>query len=75
MPSQRDHLNEAECLERQAEIADSDHAREALRRMAQTSRISAALVGMLEAKSSFAANLTVFRTHDRMTGALLNVSG
>jgi flagellar hook protein FlgE len=33
------------------------------------------LVGMLEAKSSFAANLTVFRTHDRMTGALLNVSG
>ena len=49
MPSQRDHLNEAELLERQAEIADSDHAREALRRMAQTSRISAALVGMLEA--------------------------
>lgn len=49
MPSQRDHLNEAEQLERQAKIADSDHAREALRRMAQTSRISAAMVGMLEA--------------------------
>jgi hypothetical protein len=49
MPSQLDHLNEAAHLERQAEIADSDHAREALRRMAQTSRLSAALVGMLEA--------------------------
>ena len=49
MPSQHDHLNEAERLERQAEIADSEHAREALRRMAQTSRLSAALVGMLEA--------------------------
>ena len=49
MPSQLDHLNEAERLERQAEIADSDHAREALRRMAQTSRLSAVLVGMLEA--------------------------
>ena len=49
MPSQLDHLNEAERLEQQAEFADSDHAREALRRMAQTSRLSAALVGMLEA--------------------------
>jgi hypothetical protein len=49
MPSQLDHLREAERLERQAEVADSDHAREALRRMAQTSRLSAALVGMLEA--------------------------
>lgn len=49
MPSQLDHLKEAERLERQAEAADSDHAREALRRMAQTSRLSAALVGMLEA--------------------------
>ena len=49
MPSQLDHLNEAERLERQAELADSDHARDALRRMAQTSRLSAALVGMLEA--------------------------
>jgi hypothetical protein len=49
MPSQLDHLNEAERLERQAELAESDHAREALRRMAQTSRLSAALVGMLEA--------------------------
>jgi multidrug efflux pump subunit AcrA (membrane-fusion protein) len=52
MPSQLDHLNEAERLERQAELADSEHARdarEALRRMAQTSRLSAALVGMLEA--------------------------
>ena len=36
-------------IERQAEIAESEHAREALRRMAQTSRLSAALVGMLEA--------------------------
>uniref|UniRef100_B0T2K7 Uncharacterized protein n=1 Tax=Caulobacter sp. (strain K31) TaxID=366602 RepID=B0T2K7_CAUSK len=49
MPSQLDHLHDAERLERQAEIADSDHAREALRRMALTSRLSAALVGMLEA--------------------------
>lgn len=56
MPIQPDHLNdaerlerEAEGLERQAEIADSEHARAALRRMAQTSRLSAALVGMLEA--------------------------
>ncbi|WP_200952319.1 hypothetical protein [Caulobacter sp. Root655] len=49
MPSQLDHLDEAERLERQAECAESDHAREALRRMAQTSRLSAAVVGMLEA--------------------------
>ena len=49
MPSQLDHLDEAERLERQAESAENDHAREALRRMAQTSRLSAALVGMLEA--------------------------
>jgi hypothetical protein len=49
MASQFDHLNEAERLERQAEIADSDQARQALRRMALTSRLSAALVGMLEA--------------------------
>jgi hypothetical protein len=49
MPSQHDHLKEAERLERQAEVAENDHAREALRRMAQTSRLSAALVGMLEA--------------------------
>jgi len=49
MPSQIDHLNDAEHLERQAEIADNKHAREALRRMAQTSRLSAVLVGMLEA--------------------------
>jgi hypothetical protein len=49
MPSQHDHLNEAERLDRQAELADNDHARDALRRMAQTSRLSAALVGMLEA--------------------------
>jgi len=49
MPTQTDHLNDAERLERQAEIAESEHAREALRRMAQTSRLSAVLVGMLEA--------------------------
>ena len=49
MPTQSDHLKEAERLERQAEFAESEHAREALRRMAQTSRLSAALVGMLEA--------------------------
>ncbi|KSB88487.1 hypothetical protein AS593_23380 [Caulobacter vibrioides] len=49
MPSQNDHLREAERLERQAEIADSAHAREALRRMAQTSRITAAMVGLMEA--------------------------
>ena len=49
MPTQQDNLIEAERLERQAETADSEHTREALRRMAQTSRLSAALVGMLEA--------------------------
>ncbi|MBO9710774.1 MAG: hypothetical protein J7521_21445 [Caulobacter sp.] len=49
MPTQQDHIIEAERLERLADAADSDHARDALRRMAQTSRLSAALVGMLEA--------------------------
>ncbi|MFT4251340.1 MAG: hypothetical protein QM608_02520 [Caulobacter sp.] len=49
MPSQHDHLKEAERLERQAEIADNAHAREALRRMAQTSRVTAAMVGLMEA--------------------------
>ncbi|AYV49261.1 hypothetical protein CFHF_13170 [Caulobacter flavus] len=49
MPSQNDHLREAERLERQAEIADSAHARDALRRMAQTSRVTAAMVGLMEA--------------------------
>ena len=45
------HLSEAERLERQAEIADSVHARAALLRMAQASRGTAALVGMFEACS------------------------
>lgn len=49
MPTRTDHLNEAERLERQAEIAESAHARAALRRMAQASRGAAALVGMIEA--------------------------
>jgi hypothetical protein len=49
MPSRTDHLDEAERLERQAEIADNAHARAALRRMAQASRGAAALVGMIEA--------------------------
>jgi hypothetical protein len=49
MPTRTEHLHEAETLERQAEIADSAHAREALRRMAQASRGAAALVGMIEA--------------------------
>ncbi len=44
-----EHLNEAERLERQAEIADNKQARAALRRMAQASRGVAALVGMIEA--------------------------
>jgi len=49
MPTRTDHIDEAERLERQAEIADSAHARAALRRMAQASRGAAALVGMIEA--------------------------
>lgn len=49
MPTRNEHLNEAEKLERQAEIADSAHARAALRRMAQASRGAAAVVGMIEA--------------------------
>lgn len=58
MPTRTDHLNEAERLERQAEIADSAHARAALRRMAQASRGAAALVGMIEAcDDEFAAPL------------------
>ena len=58
MPTRTDHLNEAERLERQAEIADNAHARAALRRMAQASRGAAALVGMFEAcHDDFAAPL------------------
>jgi hypothetical protein len=49
MPTRTDHIDEAERLERQAEIADSAHARAALIRMAQASRGAAALVGMIEA--------------------------
>jgi hypothetical protein len=49
MTNQADHLRDAERLERQAEIADSPYAREALRRMAQTSRLTAAMVAMIEA--------------------------
>jgi len=33
------------------------------------------MVGMLEAKNAFLANLAVFRTSDRMAGALLDVAG
>jgi flagellar hook protein FlgE len=33
------------------------------------------LVGLLESKNSFLANLAVFRTSDRMAGALLNIVG
>ncbi len=51
MVNRNDHLSEAERLERQAEIADSVHARAALLRMAQASRGTAALVGMFEACS------------------------
>ena len=47
-----DHLRDAERLERQAEIADSQHARAALRRMAQTSRMTAAFVAMLDASDA-----------------------
>ena len=49
MPTRTDHIDEAERLERQAEIADNAHARAALRRMAQASRGAAALVGVIEA--------------------------
>ena len=49
MPTRTDHIDEAERLERQAEIADSAHARAALRRMAQASRGAAAMIGMIEA--------------------------
>jgi hypothetical protein len=51
MPTSVDHLREAERLERQAEIAESQHARAALRRMAQTSRVTAAVVAMIEASA------------------------
>jgi flagellar basal body rod protein FlgC len=33
------------------------------------------MVGMLESKNAFLANLAVFRTSDRMAGALLDVAG
>ena len=49
MGTQKDHLTEAERLERQAEIADNAHARAALLRMARASRGAAALVGLFEA--------------------------
>lgn len=49
MGTRKDYLSEAERLERQAEIADSAHARAALLRMAQASRGAAALMGMFEA--------------------------
>jgi hypothetical protein len=49
MGNRNDYLSEAERLERQAEIADSAHARAALLRMAQASRGAAALMGMFEA--------------------------
>ncbi|MBI1682422.1 hypothetical protein [Caulobacter hibisci] len=58
MPSQHEHLKEAERLERQAEIADSAHAREALRRMAQTSRVTAAMVGLMEACAEDAPSIS-----------------
>lgn len=62
MTSPTEHLRDAERLERQAEIADSPYAREALRRMAQTSRLTAAMVAMIEASGEEldrAANLVV----------------
>jgi hypothetical protein len=49
MGNRNDHISEAECLERQAEIADNTHARAALLRMAQASRGAAALMGLYEA--------------------------
>jgi|GEM_PF-869754 len=51
MANRHDHLSEAERLERQAEIADSAHARAALLRMAQASRGAAAVLGMFEASN------------------------
>jgi len=36
------------------------------------SRRTVDVVGLLKAKNAFLANLAVFRTADRMTGALLN---
>jgi flagellar basal body rod protein FlgF len=37
--------------------------------------IEADLVGQLQAKNHFLANLAVFRSHDAMTGALLDAVG
>ena len=33
------------------------------------------IVGQLESKNAFLANLAVFRTSDRMTGSLLDITG
>jgi flagellar hook protein FlgE len=33
------------------------------------------MVGLLQAKNAFLANLAVFKTHDQMTGALLKIKG
>ena len=33
------------------------------------------MVGQLQSKNAFLANLAVFRTSDRMTGALLDITG
>lgn len=49
MGNRDDHLSDAERLERQAEIADSAHARAALLRMARDSRSAAALMRLFEA--------------------------
>lgn len=51
MGTENDYLREAEHLERQAEIADSGHARAALLRMAQASRGAAALMALFEVPS------------------------
>lgn len=37
--------------------------------------LAADVVNLLAAKHAFVANLQVFRTHDRMTGALLDTKG
>ena len=49
MPNSHDHFREAERLEHQAQAAENQHARAALRRMAETSRVTAAVVAMIEA--------------------------
>ncbi len=40
-----------------------------------TDSLESDMIGLLQAKSAFLANLAVFRSSDRMTGALLDTMG